>query len=174
MNFCKTHSSYTSGAGWGADNKTRTVVCSTELSFAVQHCCLEDSILTLGSTACGDIKAVMSSLRPRTRDADSRNAGSQGGKAALVDALTEEVERQKQTAAHLLAGSGQSQHKAASGSASSRPPSKTFFSEVGEECTSAKVKSFLYNVRKAGAFSNYNEERMIALAECYFTDAAAT
>lgn len=58
-------------------------------------------------------------------------------------------------------------------SASVRPPSIPFFSGKGKNCTTSKIQSFLYNVWKAGAFSNYNEERTLALAESYFTDSAA-
>eukprot|EP00171_Calliarthron_tuberculosum_P003841 IDg3841t1 len=56
---------------------------------------------------------------------------------------------------------------------SARPPTIPFYSGEGKECTSAKVKSFMYNVKKAGEFSEYDEPRTLALAECYLTDAAA-
>lgn len=59
------------------------------------------------------------------------------------------------------------------GASSVRAPSISFFSGEGEGRTSAKVKSFIYNVKKAGVFSGIGEDRLLALAECYCTDSAA-
>lgn len=52
------------------------------------------------------------------------------------------------------------------------PPMASFYGKQ-EERSSTRVKSFVYNLRKTGRLSGYNEWQMIELADCYLQDRAA-
>lgn len=55
-----------------------------------------------------------------------------------------------------------------------KAPSLPYFTSEKESCTSTRVKSFIYNLKKAGTFSNLPEARTMALAECHLTDVATS
>lgn len=45
------------------------------------------------------------------------------------------------------------------------PPTASFYGRQ-EERSSTRVKSFVYNLRRTGRLSGYNERQMIELADC--------
>ena len=55
-----------------------------------------------------------------------------------------------------------------------KPPQIAPFSGKIEQQNSTKVKSFMFSIRKVGLVANMSETDMLALADCYLQDKAAT
>lgn len=102
-------------------------------------------------------------LIQRLQKLESRVAEQQG----VIETQTQTLSELQGT--YVPPSTPSQQHRASS---SIKAPSIPFFNG-GDNRTSSKVKSSIYNVKKAGAFSGISEERLLALAECYFTDSAA-
>ena len=57
---------------------------------------------------------------------------------------------------------------------SAKPPQIAPFSGKIEQQNSTKVKAFMFSIRKVGLIANMSEADMLALADCYLQDKAAT
>ena len=100
----------------------------------------------------------------RLQELESRVADQQ----RVIEAQTQTISELQGT--YVPPSTPSQQNRASS---SIKAPCIPFYNGEGENRTSSKVKSFIYNVEKAGAFSGITEKRLLALAECYFTDSAA-
>lgn len=121
----------------------------------------------------------------------SQGQASVAAVAARLQELEEKLQRQEEKLSQqqdTIAGQEETNRKLRSerltladnetsggdSSAHIKAPAIPYFSGDVKSCTFTKVKSFLYNVKKSAVFSKMSEERTVALAECYFTDIAAS
>ena len=108
------------------------------------------------------------------------------GTAAMFDALPEELTRMRQNVNEqqsriselLTARPDSASHPHAASlqthSQSAKLPQIAPFSGKREDQTSTRVKAFVYNIRKVGQIATMTEPDMLALADCYLQDRAAT